>query len=203
MAALAPTTLHDFERLPPEVRYKIYEEAMAEEHYTAVVPIVDSSKRVVLTRDLMRTSSKFMLVCKTARDAVFGIYDIRLLVQHNDLLGSLRLSSKWDVFLVGPWQFTLDLPLYGLFPTSISRIHPDQLAKITQVMEHQLLKDSKQVPVPRYDQTVYRSTKISFIKVDHTKPTTQSLAAQIGGGPYTDFDLLGYYTNPDVYNNLV
>ncbi|KAK7955921.1 ribosomal protein L28e [Apiospora aurea] len=168
---------------PKEIQIEIHQDATEEEHVGRVVPVINSTKLALLSDRTKRLQ--------------FSIYDAEQLVVENNSLRTIRLSTRLDIFLVGRLQFTLGLTFYGLFPQFVSRICPEELAKITQVKEHQVLNSPKRITVPRYEQTVYTFAKLSFIKVDRKDPTTHSFAAQIGGGPYTPFDFLGYYTNPD------
>lgn len=201
-----PSTLSLLQNLPVELQIKIYEEALAQEyqeHATRVVPILNSTKRAVLTPNLMRRS-KFLGLCKVADDVAKSIYDCELEVTQNTVIRTVRLSTKWDIFLVGSWQFTLGINVNsGLFPQSLSPISPAALSKVKKVMEHQLdLGDLIYHPTPSFDRTVYSSVHTCFARVDHARPTIQDLAALIGGGPYTQRDLLNFYTNPSRYQEL-
>lgn len=70
-------------------------------------------------------------------------------------------------------------------------------------MEHQLdLGDLVYQPTPNFDQMVYSSVVTCFIRVDHARPTIQSLTAQIGGALHTQLDLLSHYTTPSIYQEL-
>lgn len=200
------TTFTIFKKLPVEIQMRIYKEAITEEHSVKVVPVLNSTKRVVLTQDhLMRASSKFFGLCPIADDVASSIYDCPVLIADQDPNHrTVPFSTKLDIFLVSPWQYTLGLNINsGLFQQSIDAIRPTALSKIKQVMEHQLdLGDLVYSPVPNFDRVAYPSVRFIYIRVDHERPTPQRLATRIGGGPYTQADLLGYYTNPSIYEEV-
>lgn len=108
MAPLTTFTL--FEELPVELQMEIYQEAIIEEHNSRVVPVLNSTKRVVLTPDVMR-DSKFFSLCKVAQNVAKSIYDCELQVTQNKVLKTIHLSTKRDIFLVGPWQYTIGINL--------------------------------------------------------------------------------------------
>ncbi|KAK7926833.1 hypothetical protein PG985_003831 [Apiospora marii] len=192
-----------FEELPGEIQVKIFKEAIAQEHVTRVVPVINSTKRVVLTRDVLR-DSKFIGLCKVADDVARSIYDCELQILQNNALNTIHLSSNWDIFLVSPWQFTLGINANAaMLSQSLSSLSPNDLSKVKKVMEHQLdMGELVYHATPNFDRIVYSSVDTCFVRVDHARPTPQTLTAQIGGGPHTQLDVLRYYTNPSIYEEL-
>ncbi|KAK6853704.1 hypothetical protein PG995_010516 [Apiospora arundinis] len=199
-----------FPQLPYEMKILVWKEAIADEHANRVVPMLESTKRVVLTADVMRSLSKFFGLCKTARDAAFLLYDCPLVVANHGSTRTIQLSTKLDThhpvehqagYLVASWKFSLGVNANsGAFRHSLSAIQPAQLSKIERVMEHQLdLGDLVYTPVPRFDRDSYPSAKVCYIRCDEERPTTQDLVALLGGGPYTSVDVLNHHTNPSLY----
>lgn len=197
-----PTTFTRFEELPVEIQMKIYEEAIVEEHSVKVVPVINSTKRVVLTPEMMRESSKFFGLSKVDYDVAKTIYDCPLLVADQDTERTVHFSTKMDIFLVSPWQYTFGLNINSrLLHQSLDALKPTALLKIKRVMEHQLdLGDLVHSPLPTFDRVTYPSAQSLYIRVDHQRPTIASLAGQVTGpGPYTAVDLLNYCTRPSRY----
>ncbi|KAK8060615.1 hypothetical protein PG996_010545 [Apiospora saccharicola] len=197
---MAPLTSFPIQKLAAELQIKIYKEAIAQEYATRVVPVLNSTKRIVLTPDVMR-DSKFLGLCDVADDVAKSIYDCEVEVIQNNAITTIHLSTKWDIFLVGSWPFTLGINVNsGLFPQSLSSISPSALSKIKKVMEHHLdLEDLVYRPTPKFNRMIYSFVDTCFLRVDHARPTLQTLTAQIGGGPHNQLDLLSHYTNPTIY----
>ncbi|KAK8867638.1 hypothetical protein PGQ11_006216 [Apiospora arundinis] len=201
----APKSFELFPTLPYELQVMVWKEAIANEHGNRVVPLLEATKRVVLTADVIRALPKFFGLCKTACDAVDDVYDCRLMVAHNNTTRIVRLSTALEIFLVGGWQFSLGVNAHnGNFNHSLSALSPTLLAKVASVMEHQVdLGDLVYHPVPHFDRAIYSSAKLCYIRVDCDRPTTQDLARLLGGGPYSAADVLSHYTNPALYEERV
>ncbi|KAK7926835.1 hypothetical protein PG985_003833 [Apiospora marii] len=198
----SPTTFTRFEEFPNEIQSKIYEQAILEDHNAKVVPVVNSTKRVVLTQAMMRESPKFLGLSQVAYDVTKAIYDCPFLVVDRGIDRIVYFSSKLDIFLVSAWQYTLGVNINSrLLHQSINALKPTALLKIQHVMEHHLdLGDLVYSPVPEFDQFTYPSAQSLHIRVDHQRPTIASLAGQLNGpGPHTVADLLDYCTQPTRY----
>ncbi|KAK8128723.1 hypothetical protein PG984_009831 [Apiospora sp. TS-2023a] len=192
-----------FEEFAFEIQAKIYKEAITEEHRVKVAPVVNSTKRVVLTQDHMRDLAKWFCLSQAAYDAAKSIYDCPLLVtDHQGIERVTHFSTKWDIFLVSPWQFTLGINTNShLFLQSLNAIPPTTLSKIRQVVEHQLdMGDLVYNPVPSFDRVAYPSARVCYIRVDNQRPSIAALAGELpGAGPHTAADLLNYCTHPARY----
>ncbi|KAK8080871.1 hypothetical protein PG997_008689 [Apiospora hydei] len=68
-------------------------------------------------------------------------------------------------------------------------------------MEHHLdLEDLVYHVNPTFNRTVFSSTNVCFIRLDHQRPTLADFAGQLPGpGPHTAVDLLNHCTKPSWY----
>ncbi|KAK7955923.1 uncharacterized protein PG986_005145 [Apiospora aurea] len=194
-----------FAKLPNELQIEIWKQAIKDEHNDRVVALTFRQGHVILTDELMNKLSKFFSICYFSRDTAKKLYDVALPVLKQSGPGVVHLSTKLDIFLISPWAYTLGINIAGnaLFQQSHARLQLATLQKMERVMEHQLdLGDLVYHPRPRFGRSVFRSVKVCYFRMDHQRPTTHRLAAQIGGGPYTRMDLLLHYMNPDLYKEL-
>ncbi|KAK8052519.1 hypothetical protein PG993_003904 [Apiospora rasikravindrae] len=196
------STFPQFAKLPNELQIEIWKQAITDEHNDRVVALTYRQGHVILTDELMNKLSKFFSICYLSRHTVKKLYDVALPVLKQSGPGVVHLSTKLDIFLISPWAFTMGINIAtnALFQPSSARLQPATLQKMKRVMEHQLdLGDLIYHPRPQLGRALFRSVKVCYLRQDHQRPTTRRLAAQIGGGPYTQMDLLRHYTNPDMY----
>ncbi|KAK8128722.1 hypothetical protein PG984_009830 [Apiospora sp. TS-2023a] len=196
-----------FPELPYELQVKVWKEAIIADYTDRVVPVLHNTKRVVLPGNLMGPDSKFFSISESSSEAAEAIYDLSVLAHDN---GSgefqvVRLSTSLDIFFVSAWGFTLGIDTSGgSFPMSVAPIPHNALAKVERVMEHYLdLGDLVHNVMPTFNRSLFQAVKVCYLRLDHEKPTPQILANLIGGGPYTQADVLAHYTNPAIYEEVI